>query len=61
MLIGLLFIAVGLLVAVFPQILVIMVSTLLVVMGLGVCAVSVQWHWLRRATKLPFTSWLTRF
>ena len=61
MLIGLLLIVFGLLIAVFPQILVVMVATILVVMGLGIFAVSVQWRWLRRETKVSLSSWLTRF
>jgi uncharacterized protein YjeT (DUF2065 family) len=60
MVVGLLLIVFGLLVALFPQILVAMISSLLILMGLGLCVTSFQWRRLRRASR-DSSHWMLRF
>ncbi len=60
MAIGLLLILFGLLIALFPQILVAMISAILILMGVGLCFTSVQWKRLHRASKGSF-HWMMRF
>ena len=61
MVIGLLLIGFGLLIAIFPQILVAMIASLLVLMGVGLCITSVQWRRLRRASSKGSAHWMLRF
>ena len=58
---GLLLIAFGILVALFPQILVAIVSTILILMGLGLCLASWQWRRLRPRSHIPFVNWMIRW
>ncbi len=59
MIIGLLLIVFGLLIAMFPQILVALFAATLILMGIGLCAASVQWHRVRR--ERSFFHWIMRF
>ena len=61
MMTGLLLIVFGLLVAVFPQILVAMVSAILVLTGLSICLMSWQWRRVRRVSESPFVNWIVRW
>jgi len=61
MLTGFLLIAFGVLVAVFPQIVVAIVSTILILAGLSICAMSWQFRRLRRTSDSTFVNWIIRF
>jgi hypothetical protein len=61
MVIGLLLIAFGLLIALFPKILVAMIATMLILMGLGLCVTSMQWRRLRRDSSKGSFHWMLRF
>ena len=58
---GVLLIVFGLLVAVFPQILVAIVSGALVMMGLTLCLISWRWRKLQRRSDNPFVNWMIRW
>ena len=61
MLTGLLLIGFGVLIAVFPQIVVAMVSGFFMMLGLGLCITSWRLRHLRRQGGSPFMNWLIRF
>ena len=61
MLAGLMFILFGILIALFPRILVAMISTILILVGLGICATSWQWRRLRKNSGTSAISWIFRF
>lgn len=58
---GILLILFGILVAVFPQVLVAIVSIFLITTGLMICLASWQWRRLRRKSNVPFFNWIIRF
>ncbi len=60
MLTGVLSILFGVMVALFPQILVAMVAGLFIVSGLMMCVLSLQWR-RRRASPPPFMRWMIRW
>ncbi|GEM_PF-3382818 len=58
---GVFLIAFGVLVAIYPHLLVAMVSTICILLGLGMCAVSWQWRSARRRSQGSFFKWMARF
>ena len=58
---GLLLMVFGVVVALYPQILVATISTLLILTGLVFCMISWQWRRLRRRSEVPFVNWFIRF
>ncbi len=61
MMTGLFFVLMGLLILFYPQILVIMLSSVLVVFGLGIMAASWQFRRMRKHSASPFINWIIRF
>ena len=61
MLTGLALIGLGMLIALFPQIVVAMVSGFFMMLGLGLCIASWRMRRLRRQGGSPFVNWITRF
>jgi len=61
MLTGLFFIVLGILVAWQPQILVLMISSLLILFGMGMMLASWQFRRLRKHSESRFINWITRF
>ena len=61
MLTGLALIGLGMLIALFPQIVVAMVSGFFMMLGLGVCIASWRLRRLRRQSGSPLVNWITRF
>ena len=61
MLTGLILILFGILVALVPQILVAIISTLLILVGLVICAMSWNWRRLRRKSQSSIVNWMFRF
>ena len=55
------FIALGVTILFYPQILVIMLSTLLILFGLGMMAASWQFRKLRKHSDSRFVNWIIRF
>lgn len=58
---GLVLIAFGVLVALVPQILVILVSTILISTGTALCLLSWRWKRLRRSSNASQASWIIRW
>ena len=58
---GVLLILIGVLIAVKPQIVVVMISVAFILAGLMICALSWQWRRMRRSSNLPFVNWMIRF
>ena len=61
MITGLVFVAVGVLVLLYPQILVVMFSSLLMFFGLGMMAASWQFRRLKRQSTSRFINWIIRW
>ena len=61
MAIGLTFVLLGLLILLYPQILVVMISGLLVVFGLGIMATSWQFRRLRKQSNSQFINWIVKY
>jgi len=61
MITGLGFVVLGLLVLVFPQILVLLFSLILVLFGLGMMAASWQFRRLRKHSESRFVNWIVRY
>ena len=61
MITGLLFVVMGLLILFYPKILVILLSSLLILFGLGMMAASWQFRRLRRRSESRFMNWIIRF
>ena len=61
MITGCLLIAFGVLVALKPQILVVLVSVCFISMGMVVCLMSWQWRRAHRRSKHTFVNWMVRF
>lgn len=61
MLTGLVFVAVGVLVLLYPHILVIMVSGLFILFGLGMIAAAWQFRRLKRQSGSQFINWIVRY
>ena len=61
MLTGLTLILFGILVALLPQILVAIVSSMLILTGLGICAMSWNRRRLRRTSHSSIVNWMFRF
>lgn len=61
MLTGLLLIGFGMLIALFPQIVVAMVSGFFMMLGLGLCIASWRMRRLRRQGASSFMNWIIRF
>ena len=58
---GLLFVLFGLAILFYPRILVIMISSLLILFGLGMMAASWQFRRLRTSSRSRFINWLIRY
>ena len=58
---GLFFIVLGIAVLLYPKILVVMLSALLVLFGLGIMATSWQFRRLRRRSESRFVNWIIRW
>ena len=58
---GIFFIVMGVLVAMFPQILIAIVSGLLILIGLIIMSISWRWRRLRRASESPVVNWMMRW
>ncbi len=61
MITGLLFVLMGVLVLLYPHILVVMFSACLVLFGLGMMATSWQFRRLRRRSESRFINWIVRW
>ena len=61
MITGLGFVISGVLIMFYPQILVWMLSSILILFGLGMMAASWQFRRLRRQSQSPFVNWIIRF
>ena len=61
MLTGLGFVVLGVLIMFYPQILIWMLSSILILFGLGMMAASWQFRRLRRQSQSPFVNWMIRF
>ena len=61
MITGLFFVVLGFLVLFYPQILVIMLSGLLIMFGLGMVATSWQFRRLRKRSASRFINWIIRY
>ena len=61
MMTGLLFVVMGLLILFYPQILIMMISGLLILFGLGMMAASWQFRRLRKRSNSQFVNWITRY
>ena len=61
MITGLFFVILGILILFYPQILVVMLSALLVLFGLGMMAASWQFRRMRKASASPFINWIIRW
>jgi hypothetical protein len=58
---GLLFVIIGLVILVYPQVLVVMISAALVLTGLGMMGISWQFRRLRRQSESRFVNWIIRY
>ena len=58
---GLIFVFIGLLILLYPQILVVMFSALLIIFGLGIMTASWQFRRFRRESQSSFVNWITRY
>ena len=61
MITGLVFVAAGVLVLLYPQILVVMCSSLLILFGLGMMAAGWQFRRLKRRSESRFINWIIRW
>jgi len=61
MITGLVFVVVGVLVLLYPQILVVMFSSLLILFGLGMMAASWQFRRMRKQPESRFINWIIRY
>lgn len=61
MMTGLGFVIAGLVVVLFPQVLILMISGLLMMIGFGIMAMSWQFRRLRRHSESPFVNWIVRY
>ena len=61
MLTGLVFVIIGILVLLYPQILVVMVSGVLILFGLGMMAAAWQFRRLKRHSESRFINWIVRW
>lgn len=61
MLTGLVFVIVGVLVLLYPQILVVMFSGVLILFGLGMMAAAWQFRRLKRQSESRFINWIVRY
>ncbi len=58
---GFLLILFGVLVAIYPRILVAMVATILIVTGVGLCLLNWQWRRLGQKARGSWVNWMIRF
>lgn len=58
---GLAFVLLGLVVLFYPQVLVVIASSLLIVFGLGIMATSWQFRRLRKQSESRFVNWIIRY
>ncbi len=58
---GLFFVFLGLVILLYPQILIAMFSAILIVFGLGIMAASWQFRRFRKRSESPFFNWITRY
>ena len=58
---GLCVVLMGVLILFYPQILIVMLSSLLILFGLGIMATSWQFRRLRRQSESRFINWIVRF
>ncbi len=61
MITGLFFILAGILIAVYPQILVIFISGFLILIGFGIIMMSLQFRRLHRRANSRFMDWIIRY
>ena len=61
MMTGLFFVLLGLLILFYPRILIVMLSSLLILFGLGMMAASWQFRRLRKQSRSPFLNWIIRW
>ncbi len=61
MLTGLCFVLIGILVLLYPQILVVMIASLFMLFGLGMMAAGWQFRKVRRQFDSPFLKWIVRW
>ncbi len=61
MMTGLCFIVMGVLVLFYPRLLVVMLASILILIGIGMMAVSWQFRRLRRHSQSRFMNWIIRF
>ena len=61
MMTGLFFVLLGLLILFYPRILIVMLSSLLILFGLGMMAASWQFRRLRKQFHSPFLNWIIRW
>ena len=58
---GLFFVVLGVLILLYPQILIAMVAVLFILFGLGMMAAAWQFRRLRRQSSSRFVNWIVRF
>ena len=61
MITGLFFVGFGVLIALYPQLLSLMVAGVLVLFGLGMMAASWQFRRMRKRSDSPFINWIIRY
>ena len=61
MLTGLFFVILGVVIVAYPQVLVAMISTLLILFGLGMMAAAWQFRRMKRQSKSAFMNWVVRY
>ena len=61
MITGLCFVIAGILIALYPQILILMISGLLIMFGLGIMAASWQFRRFKRQSTSRFMNWIIRY
>ncbi|MBI4341643.1 MAG: hypothetical protein HY598_05115 [Candidatus Omnitrophica bacterium] len=61
MITGLAFVLIGILIAIYPQILVMMISGMLILFGAGIMLTSWQFRRLRRHSDSRFVNWIIRY
>ena len=61
MITGIFFILMGLLILIYPQILVAMISGMLILIGLIIISISMRFRRARRHAQSPFMDWIIRY
>ena len=61
MITGLIFVLLGVMILIYPQVLIAMIAGVFILLGVGIMAVSWQFRRLRRHSVSPFVNWIVRF